>query len=67
VDEGRKRVIAIMAAILVSSRMDTAGDLFGRPQGSPHTDALIATAVQWAERIMRKIDNLLREVKGLHG
>jgi len=53
VDEGRKRVIAIMAAILVASRMDTAGDLFGRPQGSPQTDALIAAAVQWAERIMR--------------
>ena len=47
------------AAILVASRMDTAGDLFGRPHGSPQTDALIATAVQWAERIMRKIDNVL--------
>ena len=57
-DKGRKRVIAIMAAILVASRMDTAGDLFGRPQGSPQTDALIATAVQWAERIMRKIDGV---------
>ena len=35
-----------------------AGDLFGRPQGSPNTDALIAAAVQWAERIMRKIDSI---------
>jgi hypothetical protein len=37
--------------------MDTADDLFGGPTGSPRTDSMIAAAVQWAERIMSKIDN----------
>jgi hypothetical protein len=57
-DEGRKRVLAIMAAILTAMHMRTAGDLFGTPSGSPKTDKLIAASVQWAERIMRKIDNV---------
>jgi len=57
-DEGRKRVLGIMASILVSRHLDTADDLFGGPQGSPRTDAMIAAAVQWAERIMRKIDRV---------
>jgi len=30
--------------------------LFGTPQGSPRTDKLIAASVQWAEKIMEKID-----------
>jgi hypothetical protein len=55
-DEGRKRVIGIMAAILTSLHMQTADDLFGTPQGSPRTDKLIAASIQWAEQIMRKID-----------
>jgi hypothetical protein len=55
-DEGRKRVIGIMAAILTSLHMDTADDLFGTPQGSPRTDKLIAASVQWAVLIMKKID-----------
>ena len=56
-DEGRKRVLGIMAAILASLHMQTADDLFGGPQGSPRTDKLIAASVQWAEEIMRKIDD----------
>ena len=56
-DEGRKRVIGIMAAILAAMHMRTADDLFGTPQGSPRTDRLIAASIQWAERIMRKIDD----------
>ena len=36
-DEGRKRVIGIMAAILASLHMRTADDLFGGPEGSPAT------------------------------
>jgi hypothetical protein len=56
-DEGRKRVIGIMAAILASLHMRQADDLFGTPNGSPQTDRLIEASVQWAERIMRKIDN----------
>ncbi|HEU0048961.1 MAG TPA: hypothetical protein VFQ43_15320 [Nitrososphaera sp.] len=55
-DEGRKRVIGIMAAILASLHMRTADDLFGTPQGSPCTDRLIAASVQWAERTMQEID-----------
>jgi len=43
-DEGRKRVIGIMAAILASLHMQTADDLFGTPQGSPRTDKLIDAA-----------------------
>ena len=56
-DEGRKRVIGIIAGILVANHMDVADDLFGGPQGSPRTDKMIAAALQWAERIMKKIDN----------
>jgi len=55
-DEGRKRVIGIMAAILASLHMQTADDLFGTPQGSPRTDKLIAGSIQWAREIMEKID-----------
>ncbi len=40
VDEGRKRVIGIMASILTAMHMRTADDLFGTPQGSPRTDKL---------------------------
>jgi hypothetical protein len=57
-DEGRKRVIGIMAAILASLHMQSADDLFGGPQGSPRTDRLIEASIQWAERIMWKIDSL---------
>jgi hypothetical protein len=56
VDEGRKRIIGLMAAILVSRNLQTADDLFGGPQGSPRTDRLIAASIQWAEKIMAKID-----------
>ena len=55
-DEGRKRVIGLMAAILASLHMRTADDLFGGPEGSPRTDKLIAASIQWAEKIMEKID-----------
>ena len=55
-DEGRKRVVAIVAGIIVARHLVTADDLFGGPQGSPRTDKMIAAAIQWAELIMRKID-----------
>ncbi len=61
-DEGRKRVIGVMAAILASFHMQTADDLFGGPQGSPRTDKLIAASIQWAETIMEKIDERFRSV-----
>jgi hypothetical protein len=54
-EEARKRVLGIMASILVSRHLKTAEDLHdSRP--SPRTEALVGSAVQWAERIMRKID-----------
>lgn len=56
VDEGRKRVIGIMAAIMASLHMRTGSDLFGRPGGSPDTDGLIAASVQCAVRIVQKVD-----------
>jgi hypothetical protein len=59
-DEGRKRVIGIMASILASLHMQTADDLFGGPQGSPRSDKLIAASIQWAQRIMEKIDDRFR-------
>ena len=56
-DEGRKRVLAIVAGILVARHLKTTEDLFdNRP--SPRTESIVAAAVQWAERIMRKIDNV---------
>jgi hypothetical protein len=57
-DEGRKRVVAIIAGIIVARNLERADDLFGGPGGSPRTDAMIAAAIQWAERILRKIDSL---------
>jgi hypothetical protein len=55
--EGRKRALGIIAGILVARHLRTTEDLFdNRP--SPHTESLVASAVQWAERIMRKVDNL---------
>jgi hypothetical protein len=62
-DEGRKRVIGIMASILASLHMETADDIFGTPQGSPRTDKLIAASIQWSEQIMKKIDERFRKVE----
>src|SRR5262249_46313665 len=54
-EEGRKRVLGIIAGILVARHLKTTEDLHdSRP--SPRTESLVASAVQWAERIMRKID-----------
>jgi hypothetical protein len=55
--ESRKRVVAIVAGIIVARHLDTADDLFGGPQGSPRTDKMVAAAIQWAERILQKIDS----------
>jgi hypothetical protein len=57
VDEGRKRVLGIIAGILVARHLKTTEDLSdSRP--SRRTESLVASAVQWAERIMRKVDSL---------
>jgi len=51
----RKRVLEIIAGILVARHRKTTEDLHdSRP--SPRTETLMASAVQWAERIMRRID-----------
>ncbi|HXW93279.1 MAG TPA: hypothetical protein VEK33_22210 [Terriglobales bacterium] len=56
-DEGRKRVLAIVAGILVARHLKTVDDLFDS-KPSPRTESMVAAAVQWAEKIMRKIDNV---------
>ncbi len=50
-DEGRKRVLTIMAGILVARHLQTADDLFDS-KPSPRTESMVAGAVQWADRIM---------------
>jgi len=60
-DEGRKRVIGIIAGVLVARHLKTADDLFSTGD-SPRTDGMVSAAVQWAERIMRKVDS--RDGKG---
>jgi hypothetical protein len=61
-DGGHKRVIGIIAGILVARHLKTADDLFNTGD-SPRTDEMVAAAVQWAERIMRKVDG--RDGKGV--
>jgi len=56
VDEGRKRVLGLIAGILVARHLKTAEDLFDT-KPSPRTESLVASAVQWADRIMRKVDS----------
>jgi hypothetical protein len=56
-DEGRKRVVGIIAGILVAGHLKTADDLFDN-RSSPRTESMVAAAVQWAERILRKVDSL---------
>ena len=55
-DEGRKRVIGIIAGILVARHLKTTEDLFNS-RDSSRTDAMVAAAVQWAKRIMRKVES----------
>ena len=57
VNEGRKRVLSIVAGILVARHLKTADDLFDS-KPSPRTESMVAAAVQWADRIMKKIDNV---------
>ena len=52
-DEGR--VLAIVAGILVARHLKTTEDLFDT-RDSPRTRSMVIAAVQWAKRIMGKID-----------
>ena len=58
-EEGRKRVLAIVAGIMVARHLKTTEDLFDT-KPSPLTESLVAVAVQWADRIMKKIDGVYR-------
>jgi len=59
-EEGRKRVLGIIAGILVARHLRTTEDLHdSRP--SPRTESLVASAVQWADRIMRRIDGVFAD------
>ncbi len=51
-DEGRKRVLGIMAAILAARKPAQ----YDGGKRVPATIAAIANAVRWAEEIMRAID-----------
>ena len=42
---------------LVAWHLKTADDLFDS-KPSPRTESMVAAAVQWAERIMKKIDDV---------
>lgn len=48
-------MLGIIAGILVARDLKTTEDLFDT-KPSPRTESLVACAVQWAERIMRKVD-----------
>ncbi len=51
-DEGRKRVLLIAAAILAARKLSQ----FDGGKRVPATVAAIADAVRWAEEIMKAID-----------
>ena len=52
-DEGRKRVVLIAAAILAASKLSN----FDGGKRVPATMTAISDAVRWAEEIMREIDS----------
>ena len=54
-DEARKRVLGIIAGILVARHLKTTEDLFDT-RDSPRTRSMVIAAVQWAKRIMGKVD-----------
>ena len=54
-DEGRKRVLGIMASILAARKLASLHEQDTRP-GSPVYVSTIATAVRDAEQIMQRID-----------
>jgi hypothetical protein len=51
-DEGRKRVLAIVAGILVARKLSQ----FEAGRKVPATVSAIADAVRWAEEILKAID-----------
>jgi hypothetical protein len=53
VDEGRKRVIGIMASILAARKLAQ----YDGGKRVPATMSAISDAVRWAEEIMKEIDH----------
>ncbi len=53
----RKRVLGIIAGILVARHLKNPEDL-SNSRTTPRTESLVASAVLWADRIMRRIDTL---------
>jgi hypothetical protein len=51
-DEGRKRVILIAAAILAARKLSS----FDGGKGVPATVAAISDTVRWAEELLKAID-----------
>jgi hypothetical protein len=49
--------MAIIAGILVARHLKSSEDLFDT-RDSPRTRSMVAAAVQWAERILKKVDNV---------
>ncbi len=60
VEEGRKRVIGIMAAILAARKLVQ----YDGGRRVPATVAAISDAVRWAEEIMKAIDNRWPDKRG---
>jgi hypothetical protein len=58
-DEGRKRVIGIMAAILAARKLAQ----YDGGKRVPATVAAIADAVRWAEEIMKAVDERWPDLK----
>jgi hypothetical protein len=52
-----------MVAILSALHMQRADDLLGIPNGTPIIDRIIEASIQWAERIMQRIDSLHSQMK----
>ena len=60
-DEGRKRVLGSMAAIMTARHCPERAICSERPAANPETDKLISASVQWARKIMEKIDRTLMD------
>jgi hypothetical protein len=56
-EEGRNECWGLSPGILVARHLKTTEDLHDS-QPSPRTESLVASAVQWAEQIMRRIDGV---------
>jgi hypothetical protein len=55
-DAGRKRVLAIIAEILVARHLKKTEEDLKDTRESPRTSSMLSSASVWAERILRKID-----------